>query len=302
MKDKSPIDELFFELYGYYPNKPGQAYELIVAAAFKAITGSQVSYDKHERGLYSQTDYQVDAIVPNEYGENMVEAKDYTLDDRKVGRSDLQKLQGALTDLDFEKGIFASATEYTKPAKKYSDATEQNPMQKVIDLYHIRPSTETDEEGRIKKFVINMIVVTPDYDKGQFKYAWTKDAIETFEKNGFIGKQMTMVLDRFYKKSGEIDCLLMDFTRNNQPIQTNIDDEYGQGCWLLHDKYIKIEDVLYGLKGIEYKIPFSKGTSTFTIESDGVPKILIKSEDGKIDKLLTDEELRKITFGDDKTL
>ena len=94
----------------------------------------------------------------------------------------------------------------------------------------------------------------------------------------------------------------MDFTRNNQPIQTTIDDEYGQGCWLLHGKYIRIEDELYGLKGIEYNIPFSKATSTFTIESDGTPKVLIKSEDGKIDKLLTDEELRKITFGDDKIL
>ena len=85
----------------------------------------------------------------------MVEVKDYTIDKRKVGRSDLQKLQGALTDLDFEKGVFVSATDYTKPAKKYSDGAEINPLQKEIDLFHIRPSTELDEKGRVKKFQIN---------------------------------------------------------------------------------------------------------------------------------------------------
>ena len=40
----------------------------------------------------------------------MVESKDYTIDDRKVGRPDLQKLQGALTDLpQIKDGIFTSA-------------------------------------------------------------------------------------------------------------------------------------------------------------------------------------------------
>ena len=48
---KSPLDELFKDLYGYYPKKAGQVYELLVAAAFKAITGGQISYDHHQRGL-----------------------------------------------------------------------------------------------------------------------------------------------------------------------------------------------------------------------------------------------------------
>lgn len=299
---KSPIDELFKELYGYYPNKAGQAYELLVAAAFKAITGKQIGYDQHERGIYSKTDYQVDAVVPSDTGKNMVEAKDYTIDDRKVGRSDLQKLQGALTDLDFEKGIFASATDYTKPAKKYAAGAEINPNQKEIELYHIRPSTELDEKGRIKKFVINITMIVPDFNNGKFQYAWTKEAEDKFEKNGLMGREITMVLDRFYKENGDIDCLLMDFTHDNQPIHVNMDDEFGIGCWLLHGKYIEVEGQLYGVKGISYKIPYTRSTTTFTIEGDGKPKVLIKSDDGKINKLLTDEELRKITFGDDKTL
>lgn len=299
---KSPIDEIFKELYGYYPNKAGQAYELLVAAAFKAITGRKIGYDQHQRGIYSKTDYQVDAVVHSDTGKDMVEAKDYTIDERKVGRSDLQKLQGALTDLEFEKGIFASATDYTKPAKKYADGAKINPNQKGIELYHIRPSTELDEEGRIKKFIINMTVIVPDFNNGEFQYIWTKEANNKFEKNGFIGRNVIMKLDRFYNENGDIDCFLADFTHDNQPIHVNMDDDFGIGCWLLHGKYVNVEENLYGLKGIEYKIPYTRSTITFTVEGGGVPKVLIKSDDGKINKLLTDKELRKITFGNDKNL
>jgi hypothetical protein len=295
---KSPIDELFFELYGYYPNKAGTAYELLVAAALKVVTGEKIKYDQHLRGEYSETDYQIDGL--NENKSQIVEAKDYTINKKKVGRPDLQKFQGALSDLDVESGLFASATEYTNPAKKYSDSSEKNPLQKQIELYNIRPSTELDEKGRINKFIVDMTMVTPDFESGQMKCAWTKNAIEKFEKNGLMGKPITLGIDRFYKEDGTIDCFLVDFTRNNQPAHPNMDDEFGIGCWLLHKKYIKHENELYELKGIAYKIPYRKSTTTFTIDSEGEPKVLIKSEDGTINKLLTDKQFRKLTFKDGK--
>ena len=141
-----------------------------------------------------------------------------------------------------------------------------------------------------------MTMVVPDYSNGKFDYAWTKEAIDKFEKNGLLDKQVTMVLDSFYNKNGEIDCLLMDFTRENQPIHVKMDDEYGQGCWLLPYRYIKYEDELYGIKGIQYKIPYNRSTTTFKIEAEGTPKILIKSEDGKINKLLTNKQVRDLTL------
>jgi hypothetical protein len=293
---KSPIDDLFFELYGYYPNKAGQAYELLVSAAFKVITGENLKYDQHLRGTYSDTDYQIDGL--NVDTEKAIEAKDYTINDRKVGRPDLQKLQGALTDLNIKGGVFASATEYSKPAKKYADSSSKNPHHKEIELYHIRPSTELDEKGRIKTFIINMTMIVPDYTKGDFKYSWTKEAIKKFEKNGLLEKPITMVLDRFYKKDGKIDCLLMDFTRENQPIHPEMEDEFGIGCWLLPNRYIKYDNELYGIWGIDYKIPYSRSTTTFTIEGEGEARILIKSEDGKVDKLLTDKQFKELTFKD----
>ncbi len=34
---KSEIDELFYELYGFYPKKEGQSYELLVGAVLKFL-------------------------------------------------------------------------------------------------------------------------------------------------------------------------------------------------------------------------------------------------------------------------
>ena len=94
MKKKSPIDNLFFDIFGYYPNKAGTAYEILVAAAIKIITGETIHYDQNLKGIYSKTNYQIDAI--NESENKIIEAKDYTIQNKKVGRPDLQKLQGAL--------------------------------------------------------------------------------------------------------------------------------------------------------------------------------------------------------------
>jgi hypothetical protein len=293
-KDKSPIDNLFFELYGYFPNKAGQAYEILVAAALKLATDKDHKYDQHLRGEYSKTDYQIDGLNVDEL--KIVEAKDYTIDDRKVGRPDLQKLQGALSDLQVNSGVFASATDYTKPAKKYSLSSTGNPLQKEIELFEIRPSTELDEEGRIKKFIINMTMVVPNYSEGVFNYAWTEAAINKFTDKNLLGKEITMILDRFYKSDGSMDCLLMDYTKENQPLIADIKDKYANGCWLLHNRFIKYEEDLFGINGIEYKIPYNHSTTTFTIESEGEPKILIKSDDGKINKLLTDKQFKELTF------
>lgn len=286
------MDELFHELYGYYPKKAGTAYELLVAGALKIITGDNIKFDQHLKGKFNQTDYQLDGLNTDQ--NQMIEAKDYSISKSKVGRDDIQKLQGALSDLNVNKGLFASATNYTKPAKKYSDGTVENPIQKAIELYNIRQSTQTDEEGRINKIVIDLNMIVPDFKAGKMEFAWTKDAIQKFEINGLLNEPISLSTDRFYNEDGTMNCTIVDFTTENQPIHRNMDDEFGEGCWLLPNRFVKYNDELYGFKGIAYKIPFRTSTTTFTVESDGIPKVFIKSEDGAVNKLLTDEQFRKL--------
>ncbi len=91
---KSTIDDLFFGIFGFYPSKAGQAYEMLVSAVLKLVLNKDIEYNQFERGIYSETVYQLDGLIR---GDNYpIEAKDYTLRDSKVGRPDLQKLEGAL--------------------------------------------------------------------------------------------------------------------------------------------------------------------------------------------------------------
>lgn len=300
-KKKSPIDNLFLELYGYYPPKAGQAYEMIVSAAFKLLLDKDIEYDQRLRGEYSETVYQLDGLVKDNSQKKMVEAKDYTIDNRKVGRGDLQKLQGALTDLPIDSGVFASATGFTKPASKFADSSEINPMNKSIELFDIRPSTEEDEKGRIKKIVINMSMHVADYKRGTFQPVFTKNGFTKLEKNGLVEKPIEMRLEHFYDKDRNIIMTLSELTSKHPPGTIWEEGFVSKGCWVI-DGYFEIESELYEIKGLQYEVPFSVGKQELIIEGGGEPKIYIKSHDGEINKLISDKDLKKVKFENNKVI
>ena len=299
--NKSPIDELFFELYGFYPNKAGQAYEMLVSAAFKLLFDKEVEYDQRLRGDYSGTVYQLDGLIKTDKETEMVEAKDYTIDNRKVGRGDLQKLQGALSDLPTEKGIFASATGFTKPSSKYADGVKKNPTTKPIELFEIRPSTEEDENGRIKKIIINMSIHIPDYKKGKFQPIFTKKGLEKAKQKKIINKPIEMRLENFFNEQGNVIITLHELTTKYPPGTTWGKNYIAKACWII-DGYLEIESELYQIKGIQYEIPYSVREEQIIIEGGGNPKIYIKSHSGEINKLITDEDLKKVKFKDEKVI
>lgn len=298
---KSPIDELFYELYGYYPNKAGQAYEMIVSAAFKLLLDKDIEYDQRLRGKYSQTVYQLDSLVKDDSEDKMVEAKDYTIDNRKVGRGDLQKLQGALTDLPIGSGVFASATGFTKPASKYAESSDINPLNKNIELFDIRPSTEEDEKGRIKKIVVNMSIHVADYQNGKYQPIFTKDGFANLEKAGLANKPIEMRLEHFYDKDKRIIMTLHELTSKHPPGTTWETDFISKGCWVVNG-FFQIDNMLFEIKGLQYEVPFSVGKQELVIEGGGEPKIYIKSHTGEINKLISDKDLKKVKFENNKVI
>ena len=71
---KSPIDELFYSLMGYYPSKEGKAYEIISTAILGLIESKDVAHNQYLIGE-SESKYQLDGLID---GNIMLEAKDYT--------------------------------------------------------------------------------------------------------------------------------------------------------------------------------------------------------------------------------
>lgn len=303
-ENKSVIDELYYRVFGKHQSKEGQALERLSAIAFKLLHKERkVMVDQQVRAPYSQTVYQVDGIEYDGTHKTMIEAKDYTVRGDKVGRADLQKLEGALTDLEIAEGRFVSATDYTNRAKPYAESTKSNPMQYPIDLYHVRPSNEEDEKGRIKTIQVTIRTCGLDFEKGKYKPIINKNTLEKIkDKIPQNGQKVTMDLHHFYAGNGEIIETLENITHqlcDKIPLNAKRGFEL-VGRWdFHHPTYIKVPqfDMLH-IDAIEYKIPTYQDECVFTINQEGSPVLLIKSDDGKINKLLTDEQLRKCEVKD----
>lgn len=94
-KKKSVVDELYYRLYGYYPKKPGTAFEILSNIAYSILHKDiLVKHDQKIKSECCDTKYQLDGLAIMPDGTNkMIEAKDYTIKSERVGRGDLQKMQ-----------------------------------------------------------------------------------------------------------------------------------------------------------------------------------------------------------------
>jgi hypothetical protein len=63
--------------------------------------------------------------------------------------------------------------------------------------------------------------------------------------------------------------------------------------------FVRHGTALIPIEHLDYEIPINVTTEEITIQADGVPKVLVKYENGRIDTLVTDAQLKKIRFTDD---
>lgn len=288
---KSKIDNLFFDIMGYYPSKEGMAYEIISTAVLGLVLNQSAQHNQHIIGT-SGCKYQLDGVLNKNI---MLEAKDYSKRSEKVGRSDLQKMEGALIDLSqINKGIFTSATQYTSEASKYASGTKENAAMKEIIPVELRPSMSEDEKNRINTIVCHIHSAYPNYEQGKFDIIFSDG--EHDKLMNYLEKQklnsINLQIELFYHANWQPLTTLYDLTRNHK---IKIDDDMDTIDGVIDiNAYINIESNLYKIKGLKYSnVPILRSKHTFTITQDGTPKILVKSEDLNIDKLITEEEIKE---------
>lgn len=286
---KSPIDELFHKLMGYYPTKEGTAYEIISTAVLSLIEGKDA---KHNQFLIGQSDsqYQLDGLIDEEI---MLEAKDYTKRKEKVGRDDLQKLEGALTDLpQIKKGYFTSATEYTEPAQKYATGSSTNQHQKEIVPIELRPSTKEDEKNRIAKIQVNLTAVSPDFNNGKYSILFSNED-ERLKLNNYLKTsgltEAHLQIGVFYDANGKKIETMENLSKRQQP-QFPMNAIEVDGTFEI-SAFINVADNLFAIRGIKYHIPINHTTETFVIESNGNATMFIKSDKLGINKLVIDTNM-----------
>jgi len=287
----SPIDLLYQRIYGHLPNKDGEAYERLTAAACKLLEPlSAVFHDSRIRGKFSQSLYQVDVDKTKDGVKSFGEAKDYTIDQRPVGRPDLQKLGGALPDTPMDKGVFFSATGYTKPAKQYAAKAEQI-TGKPIDLMEVRPIVAEDLEGRIDSIVIQIFVLSPNYTNA-FMPVFTD---EGRAKAATMPQPVLLNIENFVDEHRVTRTSLQQLTAIKYG---EVMTEVSEGSFPLPGCYMEINGQLIGVHGLTYKIPHTTSVHEVSIKPNGEATLLIKDAAGSVDKVFTNVDLKKVSFTD----
>ncbi len=295
----SPIDKIFKEIFGQSPDKAGTAYEKLACIAEHLMSDGVVKHDNKIRGSFSDSLYQIDVLSSCGADNSMGEAKDYTIQNKKVGRGDLQKLGGALPDiLEVNKGKFYSATGYTKPAVQYAASSGSFPSGKPIEIYEFRPSTELDEVGTIKTIIIHIKVLIPKPQCGTWIPHFSEkglDVLRQFFTDSEDGLQVNMMLENLYDSNGGLKLTIRDLTSKNYG-SINSDTKSAHASFLLKEHYIYVNGVLAELKGLEYTIPFSELNNKLEITDDSNLRFVLKNSDGEVIRFITDETLRNYSF------
>ena len=296
----SPIDELYRSIYGELPEKAGTAFERLAAAAWKLLNrDADVAHDTRIRGEISQSLYQIDVEAADDDGRHAGEAKDYTERNAKVGRPDLQKLGGALPDIDVDTGKFFSATGYTKPAQQYASAAEKI-VGKKIDLYDLREVVEKDMEGRIKKIICQIHVIVPAYERSSFTPIWTPDGTKLLRElvaSGKIANELRLQIHDIVSSHGSVLATIPDLT--SRGCGGGATEKKASGSWSLPGGHVMVDRYLIPIHGITYEVAFDEDIQELVIEASGKATLLLKSQDGSVDKILQDVDLKRVTFDED---
>lgn len=304
-ENNSEIDKIFEDIFGFKPNKDGASYEMLCAAVLKIIDPSQdVYFDTKITPKFSKYKYQIDVSIKESDNTNVGEAKDYTIRKAKVGRSDIQKLGGTLNDLESKKGLFFSATGYTKPAQSYAEhSIEIN--KKPIELFTLRPFIETDKDGRILGVNFEGSYHYLDFENGYYEIIFTEQSKaiikEYCTKRNLKEFNYNVSLEKIFDSKGDTKYTLYNLTWNLSK-KLRYDMDLMHGCFITKDGYINIDNYFYSIEGIEFKIDAKIFVDKFTITVEDKCKLLIKSESGKIDKIITEDELKSVIFGDNNQI
>lgn len=300
----SPIDALYQKIFRQLPTKAGMAFERFAAIATRIITNrGTVTHDAVLRGEHSGTAFQVDIHYRDVDFQSMGEAKDYSAGGKKVGRDDVQKLVGALRDLDdIDSGVFWSATSYTKPARLYANASLKM-NGKSVSLMGLKPSTPEDESGFVRTINVTARHLFPLLDQSKFTVHCTPEGqAMLFASAAPDEKKITVYarMQAIFNADGRIVTSLAELTRPGYAALS--DDNVSRGCFCLPGLFMDCNGVRVPIHGIEYEVPFKVHTSRSEASTTSPYRLVIMDENDKPTQVLTDDNLKSYRFDEQKNV
>lgn len=305
MQNYKNMDEYFESLFGYKPSKRGTGYELLVSAVLKIMNeGQDVTHNVEKTGLFSTDKYQIDALIKNKLFSIFVECKDNTEKNKPTPRSDIQKLAGALNNLDINAGILASATGFTKPTIQYSKATKLNPNAKEIELFLIRPSKDKDTDGLIMSICISLDLQLIDEENSKLIPIMNKDIVQTILKNNNykVGDSVSINTSVLLKADGSIYKHIADIANDKTFNKPDIDNVCRGSFYFDEKVFTKICGELVEIERLDYEVVHKTIHIPEFVKVEDKAILKVESSDKKIDRIITEKQLKNIIFKEDGTI
>lgn len=303
MKQKN-MDTYFETIFGYKPAKRGTGYELLVGAVLKILNESQdVTHNVICEGKYSNDKYQIDALVKNKLASIFIECKDYTERNKPTQRADVQKLAGALNNLDINAGILVSATGFTKPAIQYSESTKLNPNTKEIELFLIRPSTEKDTKGVMLSLCVSLNIETIDHENSKvIPIMDIKKVQEVLKRNGYkVGNQCNVIANRLLKSDGTLYKYISEIV-NDKTINPSVNGISRGEFYFEEDVFTRLYGELIQVNKLIYEVRHKVTCIPEFVKIEDKAVLVVKSQDGGIDRIITEKQLKSVIFNSDGTI
>lgn len=280
------------------------AFEKFVAIATRHRSErGHVTHDAVLKGDHSGTAYQIDVLHRDSDSQSMGEAKDYSLRGGKVGPADVQKLVGALCDLDYiDTGVFWSATNYTEPARLYAEAAFEM-SGKSITLMVLRPSTPEDESRFVRTIITTGRHYFPLVDESRFTVHWTQEgreillaSIPRHQTHMTFDVNMQEILDA----DGTVVTSLAALTKKGYAWPS--EDNISRVCYWLPGLFMDANGMRVPILGIEYEMPFYVHTTSAEVTTTSPYSLVVVDENGKPAQVLTEANLQSYHFDEQKNV
>lgn len=190
--------------------------------------------------------------------------------------------------------ISCSVELHTKPARKFAKGTFENGDMKGITLLDIRKSNNNDLLGRIGSVTLDITVPPfPEMDCIKWCFYLSSNAEMSIKRDeiDINSEEGILIVDN----EGSDKFIIQDFEKDAlKQIQGKQfkDGELVSGCIREHGLFAKLSNQkAYEIDAFYYTVPICVIHERTVIKPNGKPVIYIKSDDGIINKLITDQDL-----------
>ena len=137
-----------------------------------------------------------------------------------------------------------------------------------------------------------------DFEHAQYQIHLSENAIKLLKNSNLINETLDCHIENIYNIHGDITITFNELINKYAPSISAIpnDDGLYHGSWIFFKEFIPYRNLNLEINRIDYAVKRKTAKRQIIVDAQGTPKILVKSEDGSINKLITDEQLKTVRF------